>query len=247
MKTLLVPIDFQAGAIHALQYIDKAFPDQSISLELVYVSPSFKKKSEVSVKKEFEVFQKENLEKYRLPYSFTVLEGELIPSLQHFIDNKKPSLLVIGLMGSSLVKKLATLTRCPMLMIPENAELHAVRNIMYANDFHSIKESPALEPLREMAQSLHAKVHVVHIAEDRALAADEAEAPLEYYLNPIEHEYVSIISPDFVKAINTYAVNKKIDLLTLLLRDHGTNSLHTKGVLVNKLITESKIPILSLV
>jgi hypothetical protein len=213
----------------------------------VYVKPAVSNQSEDQIRKEFSSFEKKNLTGYRFTYTFSILEGDLIPTLQEFINWKKPSLLVIGLMGSALVKKLAELTSCPLLMIPGKADIHPVRNILYANDFHAIQESPALEPLRDLAQTFHAKVHIVHIAEDRALSTDESEAPLEYYLSPIEHEYVSIINPDFEKAIHTYASGKNIDLLTVLLRDHGHNSLHTKGALVNRLISETKIPILSLV
>jgi hypothetical protein len=213
----------------------------------VYVKPVGSNQTEDQIRKEFSSFEKSTLAGYRFAYTFSLLEGDLIPTLQEFINWKKPSLLVIGLVGSALVKKLAELTSCPMLMIPDKADIHPVRNILYANDFHPINESLALEPLRDLAQTFHAKVHIVHIAEDRVLTADESEAPLEYYLSPIEHEYVSIINPDFAKAINTYASGKKIDLLTVLHRDHGHNSLHTKGSLVNKLIAETKIPILSLV
>ena len=70
---------------------------------------------------------------------------------------------------------------------------------------------------------------------------------MEYYLENVDHEYASIKSDDFVGAINKYATEKKIDLLTLLLRDHGNNSLPSRGEFVQELLTRTQLPILTLV
>ena len=111
---------------------------------------------------------------------------------------------------------------------------------------NNIKVSSALEPLWNLAQSCNAMVHVLHLSKENSLPQDKAEGPLEYYLDRIRHEYVSVKSDDFVSAINTYAADKKIDLLSLLIRHHGSNDLHSRGQLVEQLLAKTNIPILSL-
>ena len=199
------------------------------------------------VQKTFLDFEHRYLEGTRLPYHFTAVEGSLLDQIQNKIDELRPSLVAIGLSGNSLVKSLLKLVRCPVLMIPGSAESPAIRNIVYANDFQNIKVSSALEPLWNFAKSSHARIHIVHVTKEATLPNDKEEESLEYYSDQIDHEYVSIKSDDFVAAINNYAAEKKIDLLTLLLRDHGNNALPSHGKFVEELLARTQIPILSLV
>lgn len=247
MKTILVPIDFQPASGKALNYIERVFKDQSIKLELLHVSTPSEKLTKEEIKKSFEVFERTYLKESRVPYSFTITEGNLLEQIQKAINEKQPSLVAIGLTGNTLVKSLVKLINCPVLMIPEANNSPAIRNIVYANDFHTIKVSAALEPLWNFAKSCDAMVHVLHVTKENALPQDDAEGPLEYYLDHVNHEYVSIKSNDFVAAIEKYTADKKIDLLTLLVRDHGSNELHSRGELLEQLLSKSNIPILSLV
>ena len=247
MKTVLVPIDFQPGVGKALHYIERVFKDQSIKVELLHVITPSEKLTMDEVQKLFNDFEHTYLQGTRLRYNFTTVEGGLLERIQKTIDELHPSLVAVGLTGNSLVLSLLKLVNCPILMIPSTNDSPAIRNIAYANDFHSIRVSTALEPLWNFAKSCHATVHVLHVTKENAMSNDEAEGPLEYYLDHIDHEYVSVKSNDFVKAINTYAVEKKIDLLTLLVRDHGNNEQSSRGKLVEELLTKTKIPILSLV
>ncbi|MBL7856690.1 MAG: universal stress protein [Cyclobacteriaceae bacterium] len=247
MKTILVPIDFQHASGKALTYIERVFKDQSIRMELLHVSTPAEKSTKEEIQKLFEKFEFEFLKNCRIPYSLTIATGGLLEEIQKNINEKHPSLVVIGLTGNTLVKALVKLMNCPVLIIPSNNETPSIRNIVYANDFHSIKDSSALEPLWNLAQACDAMVHVLHVTREDVLPKDESEGPLEYYLDHIKHEYVSLKSDDFVAAINNYAADKKIDLLTLMIRDHGKNELQSGGQLVEQLLTETNIPVLNLV
>lgn len=247
MKTVLIPIDFQPAAGKVLHYIERVFKDQSIKAELLYVSTPSEKRTKDEINSAFDDFEHTYLEGTKLPYHFSVAEGNLLEEIQKKINELRPSLVAVGLSGNSLVKSLLKLINCPVLMIPGTSDSPAIRNIVYANDFHSIKVSSALEPLWNFAKSSRARVHIVHVTKENAVPTDESEGPLEYYLDHVDHEYVSIKSDDFVKAINKYATEKKIDLLTLLVRDHGNNELPSRGKFVEELLAQSKIPILSLV
>ena len=247
MKTILVPINFQAASGKALNYIERVFKDQSIKMELLHVSTPSEKLTKEEIQKSFEKFEYTYLKNCKIPYSLTIAEGTLMEQIQKAINEKRPALVAIGLTGNELVKSMVKLLSCPVLLIPSTNETPAIRNIVYANDFHTIKDSSALEPLWNLAQACDAMVHVLHVTKENTLPKDEAEGPLEYYLDHIRHEYVSLKSDDFVAAINKYAADKKIDLLTLLARDHGKNELHSSGHLVEQLLNKTNIPVLNLV
>lgn len=149
------------------------------------------------IQKSFEKFEDTFLKATRIPYTFAIAEGNLLEQIQKTIKEKNPSLVAIGLTGNALVKSLVKLIDCPVLIIPDTNDSPAIRNIAYANDFHSIKVSSALEPLWNFAKSCDAMVHVLHAAKESTVPLDEAEGPLEYYLDHVKHEYVSIKSNDF--------------------------------------------------
>jgi nucleotide-binding universal stress UspA family protein len=247
MKTILVPIDFQAASGNALNYIEKVFKDQSIKMELLHVATPLEKLTKEEIQKSFEKFENTFLKGSRIPYTFSIVKGNLLEQIQNTIIEKSPSLVAIGLTRNALVKSLVKSINCPVLIIPDTYDSTAIRNIAYANDFHTIKVSSALEPLWNLAKSCDAMVHVLHVTKENTVPQDEAEGPLEYYLDHVKHEYISIKSNDLVAAINKYTSEKKIDLLTLLVRNHGNNELLTHGNLVEQLLSKTNIPILSLV
>jgi hypothetical protein len=247
MKTILIPVDFQAAAGNVLHYIENVFKDQSIKVELLYVLTPSEKMTKNDVQKSYLDFELKYLKGTTLPHHFTMVEGKLLDQIQNKIDELRPSLVAIGLSGNSLVKSLLKLVRCPLLMIPGATKSSAIRNIVYANDFQNIKISSAFEPLWDFAKSNGARIHIVHVTKGATVPSDEEEGSLEYYLENVEHEYASIKSDDFVGAINNYATEKKVDLLTLLLRDHGNNALPSRGKFVQELLTRTRLPILTLV
>jgi nucleotide-binding universal stress UspA family protein len=248
MKTILVPIDFSTTSTKAVGYVENVFRNEDVTLELIYVSTTVRHLAENEIHESFKAFEKENLKKYELPYTFTVLSGDnLLEQIRRRCEEVHPFLVVMGTNRTQLAQSLVKLTQSPVLIIPENSDKSAIRKIAYANDFNSIKASSALEPLLNLSRAFGAKVHIIHVCKDEVLSNDEAEASIEYYLDHVDHEYVSMKSSDFVKTIQEYLKNQDIDLLTILIRDHGNNTLDTQGQLIEQLVANARVPVLSLV
>jgi nucleotide-binding universal stress UspA family protein len=246
MKKILIPIDFAASSVRAIKYAEAIFATQEAELVLLHIVTD----SDGTVQKksnEFAEFELLNLVSSKIPYSFTERRGSILGEVQQAIHDIKPALVVIGLEGGSLSKAFLKLTDCPVILVPKINSSATIKNIAYANDFLNIKESSALKPLLQLAQTFAASVHIIHVNRENSTLQDSSEDAIEYYLNPVKHEYFSLNSEDIVGAIQRYINDKKIDVLTLLLRDHGTNDLHTKGKLVEQLVNNSSVPILSLI
>jgi hypothetical protein len=186
------------------------------------------------------------LNRSRIPYTFFIKDGVLLEELQKAIHSMQPTKVMIGLEEGSLAKAFLKLTDCPVILIPRTNSKANIKTIAYANDFMNIKDSSAFKPLLELSNAFGANVHIIHVNKGKASPQDNAEAAIEYYLNAVKHEYYSVNSNDIVGAIQKYLSDKNIDLLTLLLRDHGSNELQTKGELVEQLVTKSNVPVLSL-
>lgn len=246
MKKILIPIDFGDAAVRAIQYAESVFKGQSAEIELIHVVPDATK-TEDQARDAFNEFEKKELKSRTLPYSFHIVRGVVLAAIQHAIHDIKPAVVIIGLDGGSLSKAFLKLTDCPVILVPMVNRCEGIHNIAYANDFNNIEESSALGTLLDLSRSFNANIHIIHVNKDENVGPDNAEPAIEYYLDKVNHEYFSMKSNDIVGAIQKYIGDKKIDLLTLLLRDHGNNNMKTKGELVEQLVTKSNIPVLSLV
>lgn len=244
MQKILIPIDFADSSVRAIRYAENVFNGQEAELQLIYVARPENSKDQIRM--DFAEFESKHLKPSRIPYTFSVKNGALLEELQEAIHSIKPTVVMIGLEGGSLSKAFLKLTNCPVILIPRTNSKVDIKSIAYANDFMNIKDSSALKPLLDLSRAFNANIHIIHVNKGQKLTEDAAETAIEYYLNPVKHEYFSVNSNDIVDAIQKYLVDKKIDLLTLLLRDHGSNELQTKGELVEQLISKSDVPVLSL-
>jgi nucleotide-binding universal stress UspA family protein len=247
MKTILVPIDFQNASAKALSYIENVFNEQQIELQLLNVVSLKDETSDDEIQKAFKTFENKYLKNKPIPYKFSIIRGNLLEEIQRAIHFYKPSLLIMGTSGNALTKALVKLTDCAVMIIPENSSKEKIRNIVYANDFNEVKASSAFEPLQNLSQRFGAKVHIIHINKDEHTSPDGAEASLEYYLQLVDHEYSSVKSEDFVEALQDYVKREDIDVLSVLLRDHGQNAISSSGKLIEELVSKTEIPVLSLV
>lgn len=248
MEKILLPIDLSAASENAIDFIVDVFGSFRPHLHLIHVKSSDEKLDDI--KSLFSRFEREKLIPSKLKYEFEITkQGGLLSDIETTIKVEKPDLLVLGtrgINGSSLSKALVKITECPVMLVPENYKDTKIKRIAYANDFYDIKNSAALKPLMNLAMLMKAKVYLLHINRDNR-TNDNAESSLEYYLDYIDHEYVCITSDDVEQAIMSFIKEKDIDILTVLLRDHGSNQLESEGRLVKNIVTHSNVPVLNLV
>jgi nucleotide-binding universal stress UspA family protein len=247
MKTILVPLDLQSSSIRALRYIDDVFREQPIKLIFLNVIGIEDPRNNQDVEQAFRQFETRVLDGYSLEYDFKMVRGLLLVEIQKAIHQYNPSLVIMATTGKNLTKALLKLVDCPILIIPEHNTKNSIKNIAYANDFNVVKSSAALAPLLDLSQTFDAKVHIIHLNKDNRGEPDAAEDSLEYTLQEIEHEYASIISKDYVKDLQEYVATENIDVLSVLLRDHGQNQINAGGKLVEELVNNADVPVLSLV
>ncbi|MEM8568459.1 MAG: universal stress protein [Bacteroidota bacterium] len=248
MKKILLPIDLSPASENAIDFIVDVFGSFRPELYLIHVKRSDESLREI--KELFTNFESTKLIPSKLNYQFEITkQGGLLSDIQDTIKVEKPDLLVLGtrgINGSSLSKALVKITDCPVMLVPENYKETKIKRIAYANDFYDIKNSAALKPLMNLAMLMRAKVYLLHINRDNR-TNDGAEASLEYYLDYVDHEYVYITSDDIEQSIMNFIKEKNIDVLTVLLRDHGSNKLESEGRLVKKIVAHSNVPVLNLV
>lgn len=248
MKTILVPLDFHSASERALEYIQDVFYKHPVEIQLVSVLAADDRKTEEEIRKEFTAFEHKVLRHFGLPYRFSVVRGNLLDEIQRAINTYKPSLVIMGAKKTILTKALMKVTNCAVLIIPEVTKKQQIKNIVYANDFNPVATSDAFGPLADLSKEFGARVHVIHILkDDENLTKDRAEGSLEYYLQAVDHEYATMEKENFVNALEEYIRKRDIDVLSLLLRDHGKNSLNSNGKLIEAVLSKTDVPVLTLV
>ncbi|TRX59589.1 universal stress protein [Fulvivirga sp. M361] len=247
MKKILIPIDLSGASENAIDFALDVFSGFKPELLMIHVKQP--NEDLEYLKTAFGQLENSKLYKTGIQYNFEITRGELLEDIQAAIDTEKPDLLVMGttgINGSELSKALVKLTNCPLMLVPENYHWSKIKRIAYANDFKNIKDSAVLHPLMILAQKTEAKVYLLHVNRDNSVV-DNAEASLEYYLEHVHHEYICITSDDIESAIMNFIKEKDIDMLAVLLRDHGKNQLSSEGRLVKELVVNSNVPVLNLV
>ena len=243
MKTILAPIDFSIASEKALEYIKKVFADYQ--LVILYVTQPGEASNEIS--RRIEKFDNQFLKNTSLNYEFVITEGQLLNEIQTLAQRVQPDYIILGTHGAALAKALVKNTSCPVFIVPEGNNTLQIRKIAYANDFNDIKNSLTLMPLTQLSRTFGAKVYIIHVNRGEDALTDHAEASLEYYLEKVDHEYVHIPGKNIEETLNAYLAEKNIDLLTVLLRDHGSNELKSNGKLVEEIVSHARMPVLNLV
>src|SRR5690606_33709618 len=129
------------------------FADEPVELRLIYVLPLTADVTEDKVKQMFTVFEDEVLKQRDIPYTFTIVKGNLLDEIQQAIRKFNPAYVIMGTNKASLAKALVKLTDSPVMVIPEGSDRNSINTIAYANDFNNIKSSEALKPLLNLSRA----------------------------------------------------------------------------------------------
>lgn len=254
LQKILIPIDFSKVAENAVRYAAGILERQAAEVILVHVNRDEHPRSEVDIKEDFKVFQKEVLQQVNFSYNFRITKGNLFSELVKINEELAPDYIIIGTKGNrendlSLASALIRSVHCAVIVVPEHYKNHHIKKIVFANDYQPIQDSNAIKPLWKFALDFRAKVvllHINHKNKEVLVPDDAAESTLEYFLQSHDHEYVYISSDDVEVAINNYLHDQKGDLLVILSRDHGSNKLKSEGKLIAQLTSYAQVPILAL-
>ena len=139
---------------------------------------------------------------------------------------------------------------CPVLLIPEKAELKEVRKILFAAELHRA-EREAIHFLEGLAEMWHSQVTVLHVS-DNAVSAEEKEthySDRKKILDGIKYPditYVDIRGDDISEAISTYAEKEQIDMIAIVHKKRSfIGSLLHKSI-SKKMLNYHKVPLLIL-
>lgn len=180
-------------------------------------------------------------------------EGRLGINVDEIIKTRNVEMVVMGaksghrhnnfLNGSEITDVINHSTR-PIVIIPENIHLKALKNVMFATDFNE-EDLDALAYLSQLGLRLQFHIELVHVKIDNA----KPNVPFEkkIFLDRIFNAGYSNVSfkevngKDLIRRLMTFSEQSKIDMLAMMHKQHGFfirlfERSVTKDILTNQLI-----------
>ncbi|MEP2771507.1 MAG: universal stress protein [Fulvivirga sp.] len=263
---VIIPTDFSDCSINAIRYAThllKRFRNVKITLlhtytvRVAYSELAFTDETaDDEISNEFELINQIIPELEEFEVTTHVEKNELLNTLPRLCREKEFDLVVMGTQGANSLEDefLGTNTfaainssKCPVLVVPQNAELRDIRNIVLASDYQSI-DSQILNPLKEINNVCGSAINILHISDKDKI--DELHAvhakKLEQYLHKVQHHFHFFKSDDIENGILNFIDEHNSDLLCLIPRKHRFFQLMFGTSQSKKLIFHSQVPILAL-
>lgn len=242
MKNILVPFDFSHNSRNALEYaaqfakkmggaihIFHAY-DRSEVLEGVKVATAISAMEDTKTKmvNQFGMSQDAVLPQ--------VVQGEFLEEVLSHIEKADVDMIVIGtrgasglrelLLGSNTVHLMKEVRGIPMLVVPDKADFHPLRNILLCSDLHEIADDNALDLVKEIAMAFESDVRLAHV--DKGNGKPTYEKVLEkrremHIFEPeVDCTYKRIVAKDILEGIKYYMDKKSDnDMVAMVYRTHS--------------------------
>lgn len=251
MKTILMPTDFSANAMNAINYAVKFFKYQRCEMYFMhaFADEVYNGSSEMDTA-DFGIF-KDKIEKKvngalekllgelktlspnpRHQYKTLSVFGSLIDSANDFVEEKNIDIVIMGTKGETNDKKLTfgshTLqvlkyVQCPVLAIPENFEYVKPRKILFPTDYMVPYKRRELKLLSDLACSYRSEIHFLYISKFEKLARRQEDNKmfLERSLQDLNLIFEIVDSEDRTDTIKKYIEINDIQLLVMVNSRHS--------------------------
>lgn len=204
MKKVLVPTDFSKPSLAAFRFavalatrasaelvvlhvIQLPFlPEATFGLQPYPVDPELINDLERRATQAFEKMKVKFAEGTTV--AFHVVHDNVISGIGHFVEQNKIDLIVMSTQGASgldeffigsTTEKIARFSSVPVIAVPRETELAAVRNIIFPNTLE-LDQDALVRHVKELQQLLGAKLHIVLINTPMNFHSDEEGQQMLY-------------------------------------------------------------------
>ena len=254
VKRILVPTDFSAVSDRALEYVANLVKkDRTVGVKLLHIMEADDEHSKVE----------QNLEQLKSSYQhsiptldYQIVQGTIPQALLEVQEDMKADLIIMGTKGSTeeeseastLTADLVLEANCPVLVVPPKQQPFSIKNIALALGNQEIDNSLALGVLYDIARAFDARVHILSILKDdqEPVLNPKNQRVLEYYLETLDYHHAFPHNSDIEEGIAEYVMEKDINMLAILPRNHATKSDPSEGRLTKLLTMHAQIPLLTI-
>jgi hypothetical protein len=137
----------------------------------------------------------------------------------------------------------------PVLIIPPDATFKGIKNVALTSDFKDVRLTTPSVPIKSMLELFRPALHVVNVDSKHYVSItaeyQKEKAVMQQMFSDYNPEFYFIGMSDFFEAIERFTLDKHIDLLITIPRQHSLLDRIFKGHHTKKLVYHSHLPILA--
>ena len=245
MKNIIIPTDFSENSKHALSYAYNLYKEEGCNFYLVnaYDTPHagvgvlvsiidvLKKESEKDMEDFYATLEKDGLTE-GVKFHKICDHGSLVDVVMRIYKRYDADLIVMGTKGAGGIRELLigsntsdiiNNSSCPIIVVPEKADLNKPKSILLSSDNKVFADSNSFTSIRDIAVNNNSKILVLNV-KNSPISTDVTTEIKENYadlLNGASHSFESIEDEDVTEAICSYVSSNDIDLLAMTSRKIG--------------------------
>jgi nucleotide-binding universal stress UspA family protein len=258
MKDFIIPVDFSETSLNAARYAAGMLSGKADSRVILY--NMFKDEDEAETAAEYLESLRAELEQKGVSVIETVKElgTDLIDNLGRLAYQKTAELIIMGISekdewhqlftGSKSVK-MAELNVCPVMIIPQIAKYNGITNIVLTSDFKDVKGTTPELAIKTVLDIFDSKLHIVNVDNQHYVSLTEEylteRGKMQEMFADYNPEFYFIGMNDFYEAIEQFSIDKNIDLIIVIPKNHSFINNIISGSHTKKLAFRSSVPILA--
>ncbi|MFO7674620.1 MAG: universal stress protein [Lutibacter sp.] len=249
MKTILIPTDFSENSWNAVKYALEFFKNTACDFYLLHVTLIYNYasgESPVMPLPAIEVIDKTVLKQAKTNLKNLIKKIELLPhnpkhrfytlnnydyfidAVKAHVDEKSIDLIVMGTKGASGLKKvmigsntgdLITRVKCPVLIIPENANFEEINEIAFPTDYNLFYPTKILNNILEFVKMHNSTLRIVHIAKKDEEVTDfqlENKEFLKNFFAEEKHSFHKITNKKIEDGVQCFVESRDIDMIIMI-------------------------------
>lgn len=173
-------------------------------------------------------------------------------------DHVEIDLIVMGTKGAkgwdrlwgSKTEAVVRQSITPVLVIPEGASIHEIQSIVLAMDYDQPLEETRLHLLKRIAGDLETEIdvlNVLHRESELSRPEKRRRKMLKNYLYDLPHRFSSHFEDEVSEGLTKYAEEQEAGLIAVMPRSYGFLERVFTESISQKMVYQSKLPLLILV
>lgn len=275
-RKILIPTDFSKNAWHALNYAIELYKNDNVDFYILNVfsatnnilesllnmepgSELFentKSKSEEGLAKVLDILAFKDHKNPKHQFKTISVFNNILEAIKQIVEEKDIDMIVMGtkgetssrkvVYGSNAIDVMEKVRHCPVLVIPESAELKLPKEIVFPTSFKTHFKSKELNYLIDIAKISEASIKVLHVIEENRLDDKQVNNKklLEENLKVVDYAFHTLSNTSIPLAINCFVESRESDMIAFINKKHAFFGSILTQPLVKEIGYDSKVPIL---
>jgi nucleotide-binding universal stress UspA family protein len=197
-------------------------------------------------------------EKNNSKHNFTCISkfNNLREAITKVVEEKDIELIVMGTkgqtstsnfwFGSNAVDVMEKIRNCPVLVIPEEADIIYPKEIVFPTSYKTHIKRHELNHLVEIAKISNASIKILHINKEDELNEQQVnnQKLLQEYFEGIDYSFHSLSHMEISSAINCFVESRESDMIAFINKKHTFFGSVFSQPLVKNITYHTKVPVL---